>query len=127
MRVRKISLSTGQTLSILTTAVVVAVLAIGVSVTWPPLRRSAVDAAQDRMTRGVRQLATNAATTLPLRQPRYAAVTADPAMRRALSSRSSGQDAVAARAALTTLQEPTDSGLPIELWRGQDRRRVAFI
>jgi PAS domain S-box-containing protein len=128
MLVRRISLSTGQTLSVLTSAVVIAVLAIGVSITWAFLRGSAVEAAQDRMTRGVRQLATNAVNGLRQQQlPRYAAVTSDPAIRRALRSRSTASDIAAARVALSKLRTDPDSGLPIELWRLEDRRRVAFI
>ena len=62
MRVRRFSLSTGQTLSILTAGLVLAVLAVGVAVTWVTLRRDAIETAQDRVTRGVRQLATVSAT-----------------------------------------------------------------
>ena len=127
MRARKISLSTGQTLSILTTAVVVAVLAVGVAVTWATLRRSALEAAHDRMTRGVRQLAINTATGIRAAQPKYSSVATDPAIRRALDPSARAADVAASRAALAKLQAPTDSGLPVELWRAEDHHRVAFV
>ena len=127
MRVSKLSLSTGQTLSILTTAVVVAVLAVSVAVTWATLRRSALETAHDRMTRGVRQLAINSATGIRAARPRYSGVAADPAIRRALDPSARPADVAASRAALAKLQAPTDSGLPVELWRVEDHHRVAFV
>ena len=127
MRVRRFSLSTGQTLSILTAGLVLAVLAVGVAVTWVTLRRDAIETAQDRVTRGVRQLATVSATAFHASQPRYLSVAADPAIRRALSSAAGPADLAAARVALARLQLPTDSGLPVELWRAEDHRRVAFV
>ena len=57
MHVRKFSLSTGQTLSILTAALVLAVLAVGIAMTWVTLRRAALDTAYDRVARGVRPVA----------------------------------------------------------------------
>src|ERR1044071_5438687 len=127
MRVRRISLSTGQTLSILTSAVVIAVLAVGVSVTWAALRGSAVETAQDRMTRGVRQLAANSANNFRLQQARYAAVTADPAIRRALKSPSNALDLGAGPPGLSKLKGDPGPGLPVELGPGQGRPPVAFV
>src|SRR4051812_23530503 len=126
MRVRGIRLSTGQTLSILTTAVVVAVMAIGIAVTWATLRQSAIETARDRVTRGARQLATLLGASVRASQQRYLAVSTDPAIRRALES-DAPSDIAAGRAALAKLQTSTDSGLPVELWRLSDHRRVAFV
>ena len=127
MRVSKFSLSTGQTLSIVTTAVVVAVLTVGIAVTWATLRRSALETAHDRMTRGVRQLAINSATGMRAAQPRYAGVATEPAIRRALKRSAQPADVAGARDALAKLQAPADSGLPVELWRVEDHQRVAFV
>jgi PAS domain S-box-containing protein len=127
MSARKLSLSTGQTLSILTTAVVVAVLAVGIAATWATVRLSALENAQDRMTRGVNQLAAVSATGVRTTQQRYAAVASDPAIRRALAATPSSSDLASVKKALTTLQAPSDSGLPVALWRTRDRQRVAFV
>jgi PAS domain S-box-containing protein len=127
MRVRRISLSTGQTLSILTAAVVVAVLAIGVAVTWATLRRAALDTVQDRVTHGVRELAAMSGTSVRQMRPRFLAVSTDPAIRSALEPTARAADVAAARAALGKLQMQADSGMPVELWRLEDHRRVAFV
>ena len=97
MRASKISLSTGQTLSIVTTAVVVAVLAVGVAVTWVTLRSSALEAAHDRMMRGVRQLAINSATGIRSAQPRFSSAATNPAIRRALDPSARTADVAASR------------------------------
>ena len=127
MRLRTISLSTGQTLSILTTAVVVAVLAIGVAVTWATLRRAALESAQDRISHGVGELATMSGNSVRLMQARYLAVSTDPAIRLALAPTARAADLAAARAALAKLQAPTDSGMPVELWRLEEHQRVTFV
>ena len=101
---RKLSLSTGQTLSMVATAVVVAVLTVGMTVTWLTLRGSAIDGAQDRMTRGVRQLARVSATGVRQSQPRYHAVTQEPAILRALAASATTTDLAKARDALEKLQ-----------------------
>src|SRR5436190_3692609 len=127
MRVRRFSLSTGQTLSILTAGLVLAVLAVGVALTWVTLRRAALETALDRMTRGTRQLAALTATGVHNQQPRYLVVAADPAIRRALTSAATAGDVTEARVALEKFQIESDSGLPVELWRAADHRRVTFV
>ena len=77
-------LSTAQILSLLTGGIVLAVLTAAVAITRVTLSRSAVEVAQDRMTRAVRQLATVSATGLRQSQSRYAAAGRDPAIRRLL-------------------------------------------
>jgi len=94
------------------------------------LSRSAIEGARGRTERGVRQLA-NAKRHLRFRHraARYAVV--GKRLRRPHGTsrgrpRQPSPRTRAARAALLGLRLPTDSGLPIELWRA-DGRRVAFI
>jgi PAS domain S-box-containing protein len=118
-----------QTLSLLTTAVVVAVLTTAVVITWLTLTRAARAVAQDRMARAVTQLASVSATGIHAVAPRYASVGKDPAVRRALTlpnSPAARRDSAAVAAALSRLTTPGDSGLPVELWTA-DGKRVAFV
>ncbi|HEY4215753.1 MAG TPA: ATP-binding protein [Gemmatimonadaceae bacterium] len=120
-------LSTAQTLSLLTTIVVVAVLGAVLAITSITLSRSARAVAQDRMTRGVTQLAAVSATGIRSSTPRYARIASDPAIRQALSTTvTAGRDSAAVDTVLRRLTTPGDSGMPVELWRA-DGTRVAFV
>lgn len=111
-------------LPLLTTAVVAGSLAIGLVVSSATLKSSALETAQDRLTRAAHQLATVSATSVQQTKPRYAAVTRDAEIRRALTAgRDIAPDTV--RALLKSLITPADSGMPVELWSA-DGRRVAF-
>jgi PAS domain S-box-containing protein len=118
--------SMAQTLSLLTTLVVVVVLATALVITSVTLTRSALEVARDRMTRGVNQLATVSATGIRAGAARYAAVARDPALRDALTATAPLRDTTALYAELQRLRTPGDSGMPVELWRA-DGLRVAFV
>ncbi|HEY4306462.1 MAG TPA: histidine kinase dimerization/phospho-acceptor domain-containing protein, partial [Gemmatimonadaceae bacterium] len=121
--------STAQLLSLLTSAVVLLVLSVAITVTWVTLTRSALNAEQERLTRGARQLSTVAVTGLRQVQARYVSTTKDSNVVRALSASPSGRDSQtlnSVRAALARLQTPTDSGMPVELW-DVSGHRVAFV
>jgi PAS domain S-box-containing protein len=111
-------------LPLLTTAVVAGALSIGLVVTWATLRSSALDTARDRLTRAVHQLATVSASGVQQTKPRYAAVTHNGEIRRALAA---GPAIVTdtVQSLLKSLITPADSGMPVELWSA-DGRRVAF-
>src|SRR6185503_6716548 len=90
-RARK-GLSTAQVLSLLTTTVVVSVLAVAIAITGVTLTRTALASAQDRLTRTVRQLATVTVSNIRATQPRYAAVANDSAIGRILVAGGSKPD-----------------------------------
>jgi PAS domain S-box-containing protein len=120
-------LSMAQTLSLVTTLVVVAVLTTALAITSVTLTRSAREVAQDRMTRGVTQLASVSAASIRTGTARYAAVARDRTIRRALTASSApAADTAALHAQLQRLTTPGDSGMPVELWRA-DGVRVAFV
>jgi len=121
--------SIGQTLSLLTAAVVLTVLAIGVFAIRFTVTSAALEDAQLRMARGVRQLSSVSATGIRQAQARYVALAHDPAIQRALveTPRDSATANAAARTALLSLRSPNDSGMPIELWRAEDGRRLALV
>jgi PAS domain S-box-containing protein len=79
------------------------------------------------MTRGVRELATMSGNSVRLMQPRFLAVSTDPAIRLALKPSALAADVAAARRVLAKLHVASDSGMPVELWRLEDHRRVAFV
>jgi PAS domain S-box-containing protein len=126
-RTAKRSLSMAQTLSLLTTVVVLSVLTAAIALTWVTLTRSAVEVTQDRLIHSVHQLAGVSATGIRQTEARYTAVANDVAIHRALAANRSDGALSAARAALARLQLPTDSGMPIELWRAADGQRVTFV
>jgi PAS domain S-box-containing protein len=121
--------STAQVLSLLTSAVVLSVLATAIAITWLTLTRSALGAEQERLGRGARQLASVAAAGVRTTQPRYLAVATDSGIVRLLEADSSASNAKLesnARTALERLRTSTDSGMPIELWNASGHR-AAFV
>ncbi|HTE48152.1 MAG TPA: ATP-binding protein [Gemmatimonadaceae bacterium] len=113
-------------LPLLTTSVVVAVLATALILSSALLRRTAIASAEDRVQRGAHQLATVTTTAVQASWPRYAAVAHDSVLRRALSTTNGNVDTRAIQRTLERLTTPNDSGLPVELWSA-DRRRIAFV
>ena len=125
---RRFALSTEQLLSLGAGGVVLAVMTVGIIAIWLTLTRSAVADSQDRLTHGVRQLANVSATGVRQNNARFAAVAANPSVREALLASAPDRALVAkVQTALLTLRTPTDSGVPIELWRADQRRRVALV
>ena len=121
-------LSTAQTLSLVTVVVLAAVLAICLAAIRVTLTRSAVEAAQYRVERSVKQLATVAATNIARSRAHYAPATSNPAVLEALRD---GEPPKGARldsinAALASVLTEADSGRPIELWSSRGRR-LAFV
>lgn len=113
-------------LPLLTTAVVVGVLATALIVSGEALRRAALDTAHDQVTRGVRQLGTISRTAVQQLRQRWAPVAHDAALRRALATNNRRPVPDTVHKILQTLTTPNDSGLPVELWSA-DGRRVAFV
>ena len=120
-------LSTEQLLSIVAGVVVLVVLTTGIAITWWTLANASLRSAQARLDGSVRQLAAVSASGIRQAQTRYRAVAGIAVVRSAL--RAPGNARAGATPELTealqTLRTPTDSGLPIELWRASDGRRVA--
>jgi PAS domain S-box-containing protein len=121
---KRFRLSTAQTLSLVTVVVLVAVLAICLAAIRVTLTRSAVEAAQYRIERSVKQLAAVAATSVAQRGAHYAPVTTNPAVLAALRD---GEPPKGARldsinAVLASVRTEADSGRPIELWSSKGRR-----
>jgi PAS domain S-box-containing protein len=112
-------------LPLLTTGVVVGVLATALIVLNAALKRAALETAHDQVTRGVRQLVTISRTTVLQLRQRWAPVVRDAALRRALATHSRTAPDTVYRT-LQTLTAPNDSGVPVELWSA-DGRRVAFV
>ena len=123
------TLSTERLLSTVAGAVVLVVMATGVAITWWTLTEASLHNAQDRLQRGVRQLAAVSATSIRQSQPRFAAVARNAGVHVALRFPQRGESVAdtAVIAALQTLRSPTDSGLPIELWRAADGKRIAVL
>jgi hypothetical protein len=119
-------LSTAQTLSLVTAGIVLVVLVTALVVVRHALTQAALDSAQDRLDRSVRQLANVTATNVRTSRARYAAVARDPAIIASLRDDDGTRSTASAEAALKRLSAPTDSGLPIELWSANGRR-VAFV
>ncbi|MEP6493260.1 MAG: ATP-binding protein [bacterium] len=113
-------------LPLLTTTVVVGVLATALILSSAMLKRSALDSAQDRVKRATHQLATVISTSVQQSWPRYAAVAHDSSLRRLLATSNGKADARSLREKLGRLAAPNDSGLPIELWSA-DGRRLAYV
>jgi PAS domain S-box-containing protein len=120
------ALSLQLLLPLLTTAVVVGVLATALIVSGAALKSAAIESAQDRVRRGAHQLATITATSIQQGQARYAVVAHDSMVHRALVSNRRRPSPDTVRKVLQTLVAPNDSGLPVELWSA-DGRRVAFV
>ena len=125
---RRFRLSTAQTLSLVTIGVLVAVLAITLAAVRVTLTRSAVEAAQYRLERSVKQLVTVAATSIGQSRTRYARATTDPAVLAALRDDAvpEGARLDAVHAALAAVQTPNDSGRVTELWSATGKR-LAFV
>jgi PAS domain S-box-containing protein len=116
-------LSTAQTLSLITAGIVLVVLAAALVVVRHALTQSALDSAQDRLDRSVRQLTAVTASNMRATRLRYLAVAQDSAV---VSSLRAGRATAGVETTLKRLGAPTDSGLPIELWSANGRR-LAFV
>jgi PAS domain S-box-containing protein len=116
-------LSTAQTLSLVTAGIVLVVLATALVVVRHALTQSALDSAQDRLDRSVRQLATVTASNMRATRLRFLSVAQDSGV---VSSLRAGRGTPGAVAALKRLSAAADSGLPIELWSANGRR-LSFI
>lgn len=115
-----------QTLSLVALSVVVVVLGTAMGVVWYTLTRSAVSVVEERIGRGVKQLAATSAANLRVAQPRYSAVARDSAVQRVLGNPANPGDLAGVRRALQRLSVPADSGLPVELWSASGRR-IAYV
>lgn len=116
-------MSTAQALSLVTAGIVLVVLAMSLAAVRYTLAQSALDSAQDRVQRSVRQLATVSAANIRTGRARYLGVARDPAI---IASLRSGRTSPATQTALARLTTPTDSGLPVELWTATGQR-IAFV
>jgi signal transduction histidine kinase len=124
------------------TGVLVVVLAVSLALTYRTLALAAEDAAETRLSRVARQLATSIETSITNRAKLQHQIASDSAVRRVLRAArppagaapvgdARGTNATAradisqvmaaARTALARLATPTDSGLPVELWSGDGR------
>lgn len=120
------TLSLQWLLPILTTGVVVSVLATALLVSSAALKNAALNTAQDRVKRGTHQLATVVAMGVQTSRARYAAAAHNPALRQAIESIGEARATDSVPKILQSLTSPADSGMPVELWSG-DGRRVAFV
>ncbi|HET7621487.1 MAG TPA: ATP-binding protein [Gemmatimonadaceae bacterium] len=125
---KRLRLSTAQTLSLVTIVVVAAVLALCLAAVKVSLTRSAVEAAQYRVERSVKQLAAVAATNIANSRGHYAPATTNPAVLAALREDRvpSGPRLDSIASALTEVRVEADSGRPIELWSSTGKR-LAFV
>jgi PAS domain S-box-containing protein len=121
-------LSTAQALSLVTAIVLVAVLAICLAAIRMTLTRSAVEAAQYRVERSVKQLAAVAATGVAHSRSRFAPATSNRAVLESLrdSEPPTGARLDSVHEALASLLTAADSGRPIELWSAKGNR-LAFV
>jgi signal transduction histidine kinase len=110
-------------LPLLMSAVLALVLTIVIAVTYTTLRRNVFEATQERLTRATRQIAQVSGTAVAGQQPRYVTIGNDSVIRRAL--RDPTTSPIAVREALSRAAQPTDSGMPVELWTA-DGRRIGY-
>ncbi|HET7552319.1 MAG TPA: ATP-binding protein [Gemmatimonadaceae bacterium] len=108
----------------MTVVVLVAVLAICLAAIRVTLTRSAVEAAQYRVERSVKQLAAVAAASVARSRAHYTPATSNPAVLAALREREppTGARLDSINAALEAVRTDADSGRPIELWSTKGRR-----
>ena len=112
-------------LPLLMSIVLALVLTIALAATYTSTRNVALAAARERLLRATRQIAVVGSTGIATQHARYAAVANDDAIRRALGQPSPAAERPA-RLALERLAQPTDSGMPVELWSATGHR-VAYI
>jgi signal transduction histidine kinase len=115
------NLSLELKLPLLMSAVLATVLTIALIATYSTLSTSALEGAQERLRRATRQLAVVATTGVATQGMRYQAAGRDSAIRRALA-RPTPATIAAAQRVLATLAQPTDSGMPVELWSPTGRK-----
>ncbi len=125
---KSVRLSTAQSLSLVTAVVLVAVLAICLAAIRVTLTRSAIEAAQYRVERSVKQLAAVAAASVAHSRSRFAPATSNPAVLASLRDDRppTGARLDSVREALGSLLTAADSGKPIELWSVAGSR-LAFV
>ncbi len=121
-------LTTAQALSLVTAIVLVAVLAICLAAIRVTLTRSAIEAAQYRVERSAKQLATVAATSVARSRSSFAGATGDPSVRATLRAGIPPTDARldSVQEALHALHVTGDSVGAVELWSTRGRR-LAFV
>ncbi|MGZ8378262.1 MAG: sensor histidine kinase [Gemmatirosa sp.] len=109
-------------------SVLAIVLGAALVLTHVTLTRFAVETAEERLSRAVRQLARVSADGIRRGARRYLDVAGDPAVRAALRSppSSAGLGDTTVRQVLARLATPADSGTPTELWTA-DGRRIAVV
>jgi signal transduction histidine kinase/type II secretory pathway pseudopilin PulG len=112
---RSRSLSLEHKLPLLMTAVLLAVLAASLALTYRTLSRSTDDAARHRLAQAITQVAGSAQDAMAQRARLLVATARDPVVAAALDARDTSRHA-AAREVLARLASPADSGLPIEVW-----------
>jgi signal transduction histidine kinase len=115
------TLSLERKLPLLMTAVLVAVLALSLFLTYGTLTRSAEGAARDRLTRAARQVASTVRTAALERLTQLRAVAYDTVVMRALRA---PYDTAGVARALERARSRSDSvgRLPVELWDAAGRR-----
>jgi len=114
-------LSLEYRLPLLITALLAVVLAAGVYFAHAEVRRTATNAARERLRLATQQLASLAGPTIPARLQVVRGIAADPALADALEAGEAGPAAVAAMRRLRRAQEPD---LPIVLWDRAGRIRL---
>jgi signal transduction histidine kinase len=97
------------------TAVLLVVLAASLGLAYSTLTSTAEERANRTLSEAVEQVATTAEASIRSRAQRLSQTARHPAIRAGLTLRNPTAEA-AARQALLELAEPSDSGLPIELW-----------
>ena len=112
---KRYRLSAAQALSLASTGIVAAVLAVAILVVSATLRRSTLRDAQIGLDRSVRQLASVTANNMRAGQLRFARAAEDPSIHSALASPTAA-NLHAARTVLRRLGIQPDSGLPVEVW-----------
>jgi signal transduction histidine kinase len=126
-------------LPLLMSVVLAVVLVASLAATITTIRRNAVDAAHERVVRGVHEIVTVGAASLDATTARYRLIandsavqrvllrhTHEPLVERATTRERTVQPMRAVERALSSVTLPTDSGLPIELWSA-DGTRIAVV
>jgi signal transduction histidine kinase/type II secretory pathway pseudopilin PulG len=115
------SLSLEHKLPLLMTAVLLAVLAASLALTYRTLSRSTEDAARHRLTQAVAQVAGTAQDAMQQRARLLVVAARDPSIAAVLDARDTSRHD-AARQILRRLASPLDSGLPVEVWDARGAR-----
>jgi signal transduction histidine kinase len=118
------SLSLEHKLPLLMTAVLLAVLAASLVLTYRTLSRSTEDAARHRLTEAIGQIARSAEASMRPRAQLLINAAREPSIRAALDAPDTSMHQ-SVRQTLLRLVSPIDSGLPIEVWNARGGRVVS--